>query len=220
MSLLDSLLQIIAPHTCRNCGREGELICSNCLCLLRLSPQTCYRCLRPTDNQFCGACSLVLPFSAIFAACEYSGLAKDLVWDLKYTGARAAAKEMAAIMYARLPLPTTDAVIVPAPTTSGRARQRGYDQAELLAKELSTLSGLPCQKLLRRTSKQHQVGASRQQRLEQMTGAFSSHGQPPLPHSVWLVDDVLTTGATLEAAATELRDAGVQTVTAAVFARA
>ena len=220
MSLLDSLLQIIAPHTCINCGSEGRLICAKCLCLLSPVPQSCYRCMRRSDGQFCADCASGLPFTSLLAAYKYDGATKELVWRLKYAGARSAVKEMANSIVARLPVLPADTIIVPAPTSVGRARQRGYDQAILLAKELGRLTGLPCHTILVRIGKKHQVGATRNQRLQQMKGAFGVRLLGAVPRHVLLVDDVLTTGATLEAAAGALRQAGVQVVHVAVFARA
>lgn len=220
MSLLDSLLQIIAPHVCINCGREGKLICAKCLCLLNPAPQSCYRCLRPAEGQFCMGCAAGLPFSSLLAAYVYDGAVKELIWRLKYAGASAAASEMARAIAPLLSQMPQGTVIVPAPTSASRVRQRGYDQALLLAKELSKLKGLPCRTMLIRLGRKHQVGASRLQRLRQMKDAFVVRSSGALPQSVLLIDDVLTTGATLEAAATALRQAGVAVVHVAVFARA
>jgi predicted amidophosphoribosyltransferase len=105
------------------------------------------------------------------------------------------------------------------PTAPQRVRERGYDQAALIAKELAIRSKLPYHTLLARTGTQRQLGQQRAVRKEQMTGAFRSLDKIDLQDKhVLLIDDVLTTGATCEAAARALRQAGAKRVSAAVFA--
>jgi ComF family protein len=145
-------------------------------------------------------------------------LAKLLVTKLKFEGAQAAAREMAVLLK---PLMPTDAVIVPVPTATGRVRGRGYDQAKLLARALSRETRLPCLDCLVRRGQTHQVGASRAERQRQLHGAFRPRKLDQIrgKHIV-LVDDVVTTGATLETAARVLRQSGVARVEAAVFCAA
>jgi len=152
-------------------------------------------------------------------ATEYDATGKKLVSALKFSGVQAAAEPMAILLAALLPSGTD--VVVPVPTATSRARLRGYDQAVLLAKQLARQAGadyLPC--LLRR-GQHRQVGASRGQRLTQMQDSFMLRRMDRLAgRHVILVDDVLTTGATLEAAAALIKKAGAKRVGAVVFARA
>jgi len=97
-------------------------------------------------------------------------------------------------------------------------RIRGYDQSQLIAKRLAKQLGLPYCRLLRRVGQTRQVGASRQQRKEQIQHAFQPTGNKLTSQRVIVVDDILTTGATLEAAAAALKQAGASHVTAVVFA--
>lgn len=149
------------------------------------------------------------------ARTTYSGYAKSLVWKLKAGSARAAADEVASL----LPLIDCD-IVVPVPTASSRVRQRGYDQAVLIAKAYARRHRLPCSKHLVRQSQTRQVGASRAQRLAQLNRAFRVVNKKDLAgQRVILVDDVMTTGATLEVAARLLKAAGAKSVDAAVFAQ-
>jgi ComF family protein len=147
----------------------------------------------------------------------YEGLAKDLIWQLKFQGARAAARQMACHMPS--PHEPVD-YIVPVPTATSRVRRRGYDQAKLLARELAKRDQLVLLDCLSRSGQAHQVGASRRERLRQLQAAFRVRSAPLIKgRRIMLVDDVVTTGATLEAAATVLRAAGAKSVDAMVFAQ-
>jgi ComF family protein len=112
-------------------------------------------------------------------------------------------------------------VVVPVPTATDRRRRRGYDQATLIARALARrqdLAHVPC---LRRLGRAHQVGAGRAQRLAQLAGAFVVVRPDRIRGKhVVLVDDVITTGATFEAAARALHQAGAARVSAVTFARA
>lgn len=205
MSLLDSLLGIIAPHECLNCGIEGSLLCHDCAnklppALPELSPNS--------------------HLSSLRSATLYQGLAKDLIWKLKSDGAQAAAKIMARCM-APIISKNRDLLIVPVPTATSRTRQRGYDQAKLLSKALSRQTGLPRANCLARLGQAHQVGSHRKERLRQLEGALIPKQSSLIKNStIILVDDVTTTGATLETAAKILKQAGAAKVEAVTFAYA
>jgi ComF family protein len=127
---------------------------------------------------------------------------------------------MAELMAARCAMPAA-AVIVPVPTSTKRVRQRGYDQAVLLARRIAREINGSYVGTLERHGQQQQRNASRAQRLKQLQDAFViSHPDRIRGKHVVLVDDVVTTGATLEAAAHALKAAGAGRVSAVVFAQA
>jgi ComF family protein len=145
---------------------------------------------------------------------------KRLLWGLKFHGQRAVAPLLAQRMKSYI-VPASIDLLVPIPTATSRVRQRGYDQAVLLTQELSRQSGLPSSRLLKRHGQAHQVGASRRQRLLQLRAAFRVSKQHHLTgKNILLVDDVLTTGATLEAAAAALKATGARRVYGIVAAQA
>jgi len=225
MSLTDKLISVVAPHDCLGCGYEGRLVCAGCATGLKKVPERCYRChefsLRAST---CENCRRSGALRRVHVGMAYEGLAKELIWQLKFHGAQAAAevmaRRMAPLLFDMCASSTGEAaVLVPVPTATGRARSRGYDQAKLLARELSRQAGLSYADCLRRSGQTHQVGASRERRLEQLRTAFRVKISRLRP-AIILIDDVLTTGATLEAAAAALRRAGVFSVDAAVFAQA
>jgi ComF family protein len=118
-------------------------------------------------------------------------------------------------------LDTDECLLVPVPTATDHVRQRSYDQAKLLARALSRLSGLRYADCLRRLGQTHQVGASRRQRLIQLRTLFYIKKPRQVRGAkILLIDDVVTTGATLEAAADVLTMAGAKEVGAITFAQA
>ena len=139
---------------------------------------------------------------------EHSGHVRSLVLRLKYGKKKHVAHELAMIVHRallQLSLVPTDVVVTWAPTTDERVQRRGFDQAELIARHVGARLGVRTVRLLRRTSRQTQTGSSRSERLN--TPSFISRGHAKSP-AVIVVDDVVTTGATLFRAAKELSKDG------------
>lgn len=171
---------------------------------------SCRRRLRPIAS--------AAPGAAVWAALEYEGPARALVGALKFRGALALADSMAALMAAAVPSERVRGVLVPVPLHPARGRRRGFNQAELLARALGRRTGLPVSDcLVRGGSKLRQVGRDRAGRLAGPAGSIGVRGA--VPARAVLVDDVVTTGATLAACSAALRGAGCEAVTALVFAR-
>lgn len=221
MSALEVVLSVLAPHACLVCGRDGRLVCDYCAPNAFLPvPSRCYGCKRlTTDFSTCPACRRQTSIKHVFVQTEYEKTAKQLVYALKFKRARAGASVMAAVMVEALPYLDADTLVIPVPTATKRARQRGYDQAELLAKTLAARQKLSYGRALNRLTQSRQVGSGRQQRREQLKTAFYvSKPEILRGRKVLLVDDVVTTGATLEAAARAARRSGAKSVSAVVFA--
>jgi predicted amidophosphoribosyltransferase len=175
---------------CAGCNQPGEILCRRCRFALASSPS------KVGD----GGVATALPFD---------GVARQVVLGLKYRNRRAVARHLARFMVRRLHLGTVD-LVTWAPTSPARARTRGFDQAELLARAVARELGVPCRRLLYRSHGVAQTGRSRAQRLD----GPSFRARPPRSGlRVLLVDDVVTTGATLLAARDALRAVGVASVT-------
>lgn len=222
MKFIERAFRVIAPHNCVVCNREGSLLCAWCaIDACPPLPDRCYKCnqLSPL-SRVCQRCRAKTSLQHVCIRAEYGGVAKQLIHALKFERARAAAAEIAALMSEALPYLDEDVQIVHVPTATSRARLRGYDQAKLIARELAGLLSRLHLTLLAREGQLRQVGSKGDERRKQLAGRF----RPVQAHMlkgahILLVDDVLTTGATLEEAAKVLKKAGAKTVDALVFAR-
>jgi ComF family protein len=204
---LRALASLLAPPLCAGCGGHPgatEPLCS-----------ACRRELRWLDR------AVEIDGLAVFAPLAYEGPARALVHGLKFRGATLAARTMAAQIAAAAPLAVlARGALVPVPLHPRRLRRRGFNQAELLAHALGERTGLRVADCLRRDgSARTQVGRDRADRLVGVHGAIAARPTTGLPRRAILVDDVVTTGATLLACAAALRSAGVGEVAAVAYAR-
>jgi predicted amidophosphoribosyltransferase len=216
------MLELLLPPACLACRaatRRGERLCRACRGALPwLPPDRCRRCGLPSP---CGApCPADrAAFDRAWAPLAYDGTARALVHALKLQGMTAAAQLMAAQIAATAPSELLDAgALVPVPGNPRRRRSRGFDPAEAIARALRRRTGLPLRALLRATGAgSAQAGAGRRERLRRGGVAVEVRGRAP--ERAVLVDDVHTTGATLDACARALRAAGSRSVVAVIYAR-
>lgn len=216
MNLIEHILSAIAPHECLGCGKEGAVICYGCAdALPRVAPR-CYSCRRPSEEfRTCKICRNTVALERVLPFTAYKGQAKALIHELKFSRLRGAAEPIADMMANVIP---RNIVITHVPTATTRVRQRGYDQSALIARALAAKTGGTYLSLLARMGQQRQLGSGRKARKAQIEGAFIAIATAPA--SILLVDDVVTTGATLEACALVLRNAGAKHIAAATFAAA
>jgi ComF family protein len=216
--MFEQIISLIAPHECLSCRAEGSLLCSLCRVSQLKNVVACSACGRCVGSVLCDSCVQQTPLDAMYAVCEYKGVARQLVAKLKFERASAAARPMALAMAAVLPA-MNDLVIVPVPTASKRIRMRGYDQAAVIARGVAQCMGATYVPLLSRSGQQRQVGRSGLQRRLQMHDAFWLKARRIPPKKTYiLIDDVLTTGATLAEAARALRLGGAKRVVGLTFA--
>lgn len=173
-------------------------------------PSPCRRCT--ADMRAVGEMAPVEPLSGLWAAFAYAGAGRELLARLKYRNQRSSVRWLASAMARALPPSLAVDAVTWAPTSSKRRRQRGFDQAELLARALGREMGVPVIRLLKRVDAAGQTGRNRSQRFR--APVFAARRPPPA--AVLVVDDVITTGATLQSAAKSLIRAGAERVDAVV----
>jgi len=221
MFILELVLSMLTPFECLSCGREGGLVCSWCepdFC--SPLPSRCFMCRRISQQSaVCQKCRPKTPLRHVWVAAELSGNAQKLLHLFKFERAQSASREIGRFIYYALPF-SDEVLLVPVPPATTRLRQRGYDHTKLLAREVSKATGLPYKQALSKLGQSRQVGMKREVRLKQLNGAFRvSRTDDVKDKAIWLVDDVVTTGATLSEAARALRRSGAKSVDAVVFAQ-
>ena len=199
MNVFDKLTGLIAPHICVGCGTTGSVLCETCMDMYTETVQPrCAGCKKLSDNfKVCASCKSWLPLSSIYVVNNYEGVSELLIRDMKFDSQRSVASVLARQMSGILP-ELRGNIICPIPTAPSRIRQRGFDHALLIAKTLSKQITVPLQTMLSRHSNVRQLGATRANRIKQMSQEFEiNKAQDVEGKNILLVDDVFTTGATL-----------------------
>lgn len=198
--MLDQLVSLVVPPCCAACRAPG----------LKAGDALCLACRCP---------AAAAAFERAWAAMAYEGVARQAVRALKFARARALVDVMAAQIVACAPTALlVDRTIVAVPAHPSRLRSRGFDPAGLLAAAIARRSGLALQPALRRErTAARQLGASRDERRDRQRLGFVA--TQTAPARAVLIDDVHTTGATLDACAAALRHAGSESVVAISWAR-
>lgn len=215
-------LDLLLPERCAVCELPGSALCVACRgALTRLVPPVCERCGAPGPwpVRRCAECTgRRLAFAEARAAIVYDAGARALVRTWKERGRRGLALEAATLITQSLAPPEADC-LAPVPGDPVRAWQRGDAPARSLAVELGRIWRLPVLDGLRRTSAlRRQRGLSLEERRRNVRGSVVAHGA--LPRRVCVVDDVYTSGATVDACAAAAKRAGARRVTVVTLARA
>lgn len=229
---LEGLLNLLFPPRCQVCGDFGDFpLCPTCLVgFPTIHPPVCQRCGKPLR----GPSSLVftcIPCRKSKSAVDliraygmYDGSLREAIHALKFRRKKVLARPLGNLMAGvstMWPSVFDAQAVVPVPLHPRRLRERGFNQAHLLAEVVAACLGIPLLSsvLWRTRATPAQAGLVREARLVNVQGAFASDPEMVEGSSILLVDDVLTTGATVEACASALKSAGAKKVTVLVLAR-
>ena len=230
-------LHVLFPRTCFSCGKDlpyqaqtplcvtcengltlpGPLICQRCGVVLKSGGAHCFHCRGSKADTY--KCKIIR------SACNFNEFSRGLVYALKYQGADYVAPYMGSVMAQRFGMLAELSganLVIPVPLFKKRYQQRGYNQSELLASAFCKQTNLPLDtaSLIRVRDTGSQTKLGRAARVTNMTGAFEVKNVAAVKgKTVLLIDDVATTGSTLEACAQALRSAGAKRVMAYTFAR-
>ena len=222
--IAEDIVKIVYPNHCVVCSKileEEDYVCPSCEgSLPYVAPETCLGCgkrIYATDGEYCQDCRKhIHNFDGGVAALEYDETIRNLVYDLKYKNKRRYADFFADCIVNRCREAIEDRhidILVPVPMYSAKEKQRGYNQAELLAKALGVKLHIPCVNALYRNSKTHALKElSREERALAMRGSFSLVKPLSKGLTVGIVDDIYTTGATMDECAKVIKSGGASKV--------
>lgn len=232
MSIKGFFIDLFFPQFCFTCQKEGEYLCSDCFSLLEILEYNFCLCEKPQRLPDVGKCkrcqrkklnglSFALPYQNLFA--------KKLIHKLKYNSpVKALSRTLASLIIAHFSLSekpfkfSKDFLFIPIPLTHKKKKRRGFNQAEEIGKEVNKFFKITFLEdcLLKTKETQPQIELQKRERLESQKGVFTIKNNEKIKgKKILLVDDVYTTGATMEEAARVLKTAGAKEVWGLVVAR-
>lgn len=226
ISAVRTATNLLFPPRCVHCGADGSLFCDTCEAVsTRLRPvETCRTCALPSPTSTCEICFAEPPaLNRAVAVFTYQPEIRDAITALKYKDIRTIASRLGTLMAEALPDPSRTQIdaLLPVPVSRSRMRSRGYNQSELLARGIAAIKNIEIRSdlLVRNVDRGPQARAgSIEERAENVTDAFSVNGNVD-GLRIMLIDDVMTTGATLNSCAKALKYSGASWVGSLVLAR-
>jgi competence protein ComFC len=227
------LLDLVFPKKCVNCGAYGKYVCEKCEVGLWEEEQICPVCCRASRYGLRhGYCGKPWGMEGLTCLWAYEGVARKIIKISKYKFYFDILRELTSLSVDQLhreiifeyfqQFMEHKPVVVPVPLWPGRERERGFNQAAMIGQLVASHWSLVVKNLLIRVRDTgRQVGRTREERLKAMDGAFKLNSQISISNlkSALLVDDVWTTGATMNECAKVLKQAGVRKVWGLVLAR-
>ena len=228
---ISTFIDFFLPRQCIGCGSFGEYICKSCYKRFILkSTKYCHVCKKSCDNIVHKSCKSKTNLDGVFVCLKYNKFIEKLIAEFKYNLYTDIASVVVGFYISKikeLQLSTEDVLFVPVPLHRRRRWERGFNQAEILTKKICEKFNAHYLNLLIRTrDTKHQVGLKRQERLVNLTNVFAINKKDFdifqdkfQKKKIFLIDDVMTTGATLEECALALKNNGINEVYAFVLAR-
>lgn len=222
----NQLLDLFFPPYCVGCGKIGAFLCENCsVKILIPTEQTCPGCNKISPNgRYCARCRPKMQVIGIISAGYFKDeILKEAIHKFKYERLSSLSKILAGLMIERIKKEGVSFDIVSfVPSSKKRRAWRGYNQAELLAAEIASFFNKPSMPLLKKIKEtKPQVGLSKKNRQKNLAGCFVFIGKAGeiQGKKVLIVDDVVTTGTTLNECAKIIRQKGARTIWAATVAK-
>lgn len=218
--MVDKLLANLAPHHCCGCGVVGAVVCAVCKNNIAETPLlACIGCMSPLSiSHLCKACKW--PFTDAWCVGERRDVLRALLDGVKFGRKQAGIEDIVELLDLTLPMLPPDTVIVPVPASARSVREHGYDHMLLAARGLAKKRRLLARDLLIRQSQSRMHERARRSERDAFASTLfrvRAGTVPPCP--ILLIDDVVTTGATVRAAARLLSDHGAAMLLLGVVAR-
>lgn len=212
-TMVEALLQKVAPHPCFGCGKIGTSLCDNCKNDITSEPFFgCILCGNMAPEGICAQHDV--PICKAWVVSERVTVLKRAIDAYKFEFVKATGNELIKLLHDTLPLLPNDMIIVPIPTAHSHIRQRGFDHLEIIARLLSQQRGWPVVHLLERSSAKTQHRLNKSERQQEARSAFRINEDikinPTTP--LLILDDIITTGSTISSAAQILAHNGAQTI--------
>lgn len=225
--LMDKALGLLSPHICKGCGKVGSTYCTRCIFnTIKRNDPICLYCHQPTEqNNLCDSCCKKHRlYDELIAVGPRRDVLMHLVGDYKYNSELESCRAIARLLAVRIDGLHLDGDIIPIPTIPSHVRQRGFDHILMVAKQLAKYTNLKVNnKMLIRTdnTSQHTLsGSERKIKIKQSlalnwrydNAADTDKNKLYIPNTAIVLDDIWTTGATMEQAARLLRSIGAQKI--------
>ena len=220
------IIDLVYPKECVGCNKEGVWLCRRCRSkIIKIKTPYCPKCKRITKNgQFCSNCRKNISLTGIIISAYYREPLKETIHHYKYQGIRDLKNQLSDFIIDRLKnnLPRGEKILVPIPLYKRKELERGFNQSREIAKKISSYFNIPLTEnlLVRKKQTLPQINLRLKERSENIKDAFGLlPGREIKGKTILLVDDVTTSGATLNEAAKVLRQAEAKEIWGVVIAQ-
>jgi len=211
------------PIKCVSCGKQDYLLCKQCKNNVKIFDEGfCFSCLRKREDfSVCPSCKQNTSLNGVFILGDYKDYSlKKLIWDLKFNFIKDSAEPLSSLLFERFKdLDKNNFTVTSVPLNEKKLKQRGFNQSEIIAHNFSKRLTLGYENVLERSKNtESQKDLTRFERKVNMEQAFNIVAKVQ-DRNFYVVDDVITTGATLDSCAKVLKEAGAKQVWGVVLAR-
>ena len=217
-----NVVDLIFPPHCAGCNQLGDRWCSVCAESVTMLPiKICPHCNKNIDHDH--NCAITKYLDQLHAFAIYEAPLSSAIQQLKYKQNIGIAEKLAFYIFVLYNINKVEVdMVIPVPLSEQRLKSRGFNQASLIAKPFSLAIKRPnsLQALSRTKETRSQVGLNKSERLKNVFGAFKADPAPVKEKNIILIDDVLTTGATMQASAFALKEAGARSIIGLTVAQA